>query len=329
MMSMSFDKNVGGYLSTAFNEGHVVHAYIVVGERQYLPSLLKECAIVTMCINHVGDDCEACKKVVDGAHQDVIRLPLDTSKTRLSVADMSYLVEESYKRPVDDSSSQRVFLVDASNSTSGVGCELWQNKLLKTLEEPTPNVYIFIGVTDAEALLPTVRSRCQVLKQTKLTVEQVREKLLEKSFNLTSCEMAAAMSGGSVNTGERILANPGIFEAYNTAIKIATEMTSTKNALKFASVILANKEYITDCLGFLTTILRESIVYRLEPSLCLLPHLQDTIDLICSYYTLQACELCIEKINLAKKRLDDNGNVTVVVDQLLNTLLEIRYRCRK
>ena len=75
--------------------------------------------------------------------------------------------------------------------------------------------------------------------------------------------------------------------------------------------------------------MRESIVYRLEPSLCILPCLHDTIDQICAYYTLAACEICIEKINLAKKRLDDNGNVTVVIDQLLNTLLEIRYRCRK
>ena len=328
MISTSFDKNVGVYLSTAFREGHAVHAYIVVGERQYLPSLLNECAIVTMCLNHVGDNCEACKKVKDASHQDVIRLPLDMSKARLTVADMSYLVEESYKRPVDDS-EQRVFLVDASNSTSGVGSELWQNKLLKTLEEPTPNVYIFIGVTDAEALLPTVRSRCQILKQTKLSVEQVRDELLQKSFNLTSCEMAAAMSGGSVNTGERILANPDVFEAYNTAIRIATEMTSTKNALKYASQILNNKEYVNDCLGLLVALFRESIVLRLQPDLCLLPHLKDTIDQICSYYTLAACEICIEKINLAKKRLDDNGNVTVVVDQLLNTLLEIRYRCRK
>ena len=327
-MMSTFDRNVGQHLATAFKEGHAVHAYIVVGEKQYLQSLLKECAIVTMCENHIGDDCESCKKVYDFSHQDVIRLPLDQTKTRLSVADMAYLVEESYKRPVDVS-AQRVFLVDASNSTSGVGSELWQNKLLKTLEEPVENVYIFVGVTDAEALLPTVRSRCQILKQTKLTFEEVRQALLEKSFNLTSCEMAAAMSGGSVNTGERILNNPAIFDAYNCAIRIATEMTSTKNALRYASEMLSNRDYVYDCLGFLTTLLRESIVYRLEPSLCMLPHLKDTIDQICSYYTLTACELCIEKINSAKKRLDDNGNVTVVVDQLLNTILEIRYRCRK
>ena len=323
-----FDKNVGQYLVGAFKEVRAAHAYIVVGEKQYLPNLLRECAIVTMCYSHAGDDCEACKKVVEGTHQDVMYLPLDTQKNRLTVADMSYLVEESYKRPVDNS-EQRVFLVDASSSLAGVGSELWQNKLLKTLEEPAENVYIFVGVTDSEGLLPTVRSRCQILKQVKLTVNEVKEALLKKSFNLASCEMAAAMSGGSIQTGERLLNNPAVFEAYKTAERIAVEMTSTKNALRFASEILSNKEYVYDCLGFLTVLLRESIVYRLAPELVLLPHLKNTIDQICANYTLAAAEVCIEKINAAKKRLDDNGNVTVVIDQLLNGILEIRYRCRK
>lgn len=324
----TFDVNIGGYLQTAFREGHAVHAYVIVGEKQHLAHLLSECALVTMCFNHVGDDCEACKKVTEGAHQDVISLPLDKQKNRLTVADMSYLVEESFKRPVDNS-AQRVFLVDASNSLTGVGSELWQNKLLKTLEEPTENVYIFVGVTDAEGLLPTVRSRCQILKQTKFTVDQVREALVRKGFDRSFCEMAAAMSGGSVQTGERLLGNPAVFQAYRTATDIAVNMSSTKNALKYASAILGNKDYIYDCLGYLTVLLRESIVYRLQPQLCLLPSSQNTIDKICANYTLAACEGCIEKINQAKKKLDDGGNVTVVVDQLLNVLLEMKYRCRK
>lgn len=322
------DKNVGQYLADAFATGHAVHAYVVVGEKQHIKSLLKQCALVTMCHNHKGDDCEACKKVELGEHLDVINLPLDAVKNKLTVADIAYLVEESYRRPVDNS-EQRVFCIDATNSVSGIGCELWQNKLLKTLEEPIDGVYIFVGVTDADALLPTVRSRCQIIKQTKLDVGEVKQELLRKSFDITSCEIAAAMSGGSVDAGERILANRSVFEAYRLAMSIATEMTSTKVALKYASELLAHREVAVDCLGFLAVLMRESIVYRLAPQLCLLSRLHDTIDKICANYTLQAAEGCIEQINNAKKRLDDGANVSVVVDQLLNTILETRYLCRR
>ena len=325
---MTFDVNVGQYLMRAFAEHRAVHAYIVVGEKQYLPQLLTECAIVAMCDKHTFDGCDTCKKVADLAHQDVMRLPQDSVKNRLTVADIAYLVEESNKRPVDDSSSARVFLIDASSSLSGVGSELWQNKLLKTLEEPTDNVYIFVGVTDVEGLLPTVRSRCQVLKQTVLTVAEVRDALVAKGFETSACEMAAAMSGGSVQTGERLLNNQAVFAAYQTAISVAEQMTSTKNALRFAAAILSNRETVSDCLGFLTVLLRESIVYRLAPSLILLPKLKNTTKAICANYTLDAAEGCIELINAAKLRLDAGGNVTVVVDALLNSILEMRYQCR-
>lgn len=325
---IALDENVGAYLSSAFARGLAAHAYIVVGEKQHVKSLLLQCALVTMCRSHTGDDCDVCKKVVAGEHLDVINLPLDTVKNKLTVADVSYLVEESYRRPVDNS-EQRVFCVDATNSVSGVGCELWQNKLLKTLEEPIEGVYIFIGVTDAEALLPTVRSRCQLLKQTKLSAGEVKQALLRNSFDMTSCEMAAAMSGGSVQRGEQILANRAIFEAYRLAVEIATEMTSSKVALKYAAALLASKDTVYDCLGFLMVLLRESLTLRLAPELCLLPHLQDTIDKICASYTLQAAEECIVKINMAKKQLDDGANITVTVDKLLNTILETRYLCRK
>ena len=326
---MTFDVNVGQYLQRAFADNRAAHAYIVVGEKQYLPQLLNECAVVAMCNQHTFDGCEVCKKVADGTHQDVIRLPLDTQKNRLTVADITYLVEESYKRHVDDSSSARVFLVDASNSVSYVGCELWQNKLLKTLEEPTENVYIFVGVTDVEGLLPTVRSRCQVLRQTVLTVAEVRDALVAKGYELGAAEMAAAMSGGSVQTGERLIANQAVFAAYQTALSVAVEMTSTKNALRFASAILSNKECVADCLGFLTVLLRESVVYRLAPQLCLLPKMKNTTKAICANYTLDAAEGCIELINQAKRKLDNGGNVTVVVDALLNSILEMRYQCRR
>lgn len=325
---MILDQNVGGYLADAFAAGRAAHAYIVVGEGQYIPKLLKECALVTMCRDHVGDDCETCKKVLADEHADVIRLPLDAQKNRLAVADIAYLVEESFRRPVDNG-DQRVFLLDASNSVSGVGCELWQNKLLKTLEEPIEGVYIFVGVTDAEALLSTVRSRCQIVRQTVLSVGDVKQALLRNNFDLTSCEIAAAMAGGSVQMGQNILANPDLFDVYRTAMGILTEMTSTKVALKYAAAVLAKREFIGDCLAFLTVLLRESIVYRLAPELCLLPHLRNTIDQICANYTLQAAEVCIEKINEAKYRLDGMLNATVVIDGLLTSILETKHICRR
>lgn len=325
---MSLDNNVGGYLQRAFATDSAVHAYIVACQKQNVTALLSECAQVVLCPNHSQDGCETCNKVTSNQHQDVICLPTDTSKNKITVADISLLVDESYKRPVDLSSTARVFLIDATNSVSGVSAEVWQNKLLKTLEEPTAGVYIFIGVTDVEALLPTVRSRCQLLKQSQVSTIEVVRQLHEKGYDMRTCQMFSVLCGGNVATAERMIASGGVYKAYNVAIDVCTNMTSTKTALKFVSDITSCNENVADCLAFWCALLRESIVYRLSPQLCLLSELKAEVESICNSYTIPAVEACIVKLNDAKSNLDQGFGVNVIIDNLVNDILEVRYRCR-
>ncbi len=324
---MTSKNGVTEFLRDAFAQGRAAHAYIVVAEKQRLADLLKKCAKICMCRTHTAaDGCEDCKKVQLNLHQDVWKFPSDEQKARITVADMTTLVEESYKRPIDGG-DVRVFLVDASSSVAGIGAEVWQNKLLKTLEEPNENVYVFIGVTDAESLLPTVRSRCQVLRQSALTPQEVASALGKRGYQKKYCEIASSVCNDE-ETAESVLNNASIMKAFQNALDWTTEMTSTKNALRFVSPVLADKDSVSWFLKFLTVLLRESVVFRLTDSLSLLPSLAEDVEKICKNYSLQAAEVCIEKVNSAKKRLDDGGNVAVVLDQLASCMLEVKYRCR-
>ncbi len=324
---MIFDQNIGEFLVGAFASSHTSHAYVVVGEKQQLPQLLKQCAAVCMCLSHTGKDgCENCRKVENGLHQDVLCFPRE-NRSRLNVADIQTLVDETYKRPVDDGDC-RVFLINAADSVVGTGSEIWQNKLLKTLEEPTENNFIFIGVCDVESLLPTVRSRCQVVRQSKFSAQQVCAEMVKQGFEKPLCEVAAAVSGGSVERAEAVFANPAILRAFDNAENMLQNMNSTKNALPFVSAVLAEKDTISWFLNFCVLLLRESIAYRLADDLCLLPSHAKTVQNVCKNYSLQAAEVSIEKICAAAKRLDEGGNVAVVLDNLVNVVLEVKYRCR-
>lgn len=324
---MSAQSTVRKTLFELFSKNKAGHGYIIVGEKKRLENLLYDCALVAMCDKLGCEKCDVCKKVLSRKHQDVILLPQDRTKNKLSVADIGYLVDESYKRPVDSGKS-RVFLLDASDSVSGVAAEAWQNKLLKTLEEPLAGVYIFIGVTDAEALLPTVRSRCQVIKEDTLCEQTIASKLAETGFDSKSCQIAAVLCGGSLAAAERIVVNRQVYSAAEVALDTAKNLASTKNALKFASAMLSVKENLADCLNFYVRLLAESIYYRLAPSLCVLPALKADVQRICANYSLQAAEVCIELICKAKKDLDDGSNAVQTVDRLLASILEVKYRCR-
>ena len=324
---MSAPSGVRRALADLFSKGKASHGYIVVGEKNRIVDLLYDCALVAMCGNFGCEKCETCNKVLRREHQDVVSLPQDKTKNKLTVADMSYLVDESYKRPVDSGSS-RVFLLDATDSVTGPAAEVWQNKLLKTLEEPLAGVYLFIGVTDAESLLPTVRSRCQVLSEDVLSASDIAAKLSSTGFDARSCQIAAALSAGSYASAEQIVANRQVFVATDVALDVAKNMSSTKNALKYASAMLSVKDNLADCLNFYVRLLAESVYFRLAPSLCVLPALKSDVRQICANYSLPAAEAAIELICKAKKDLDDGVNAAQTIDKLLASVLEVKYRCR-
>ncbi len=55
------------------------------------------------------------------------------------------------------------------------------NALLKTLEEPAPQVIILLTADSPENLLPTIVSRCEVLRLRPISLEQVSQGLQDRS----------------------------------------------------------------------------------------------------------------------------------------------------
>lgn len=71
------------------------------------------------------------------------------------------------------------------------------NALLKTLEEPPPKVKIFVTAQDAESLLPTIVSRCELIHLRPLPFEEVTQGLTNQ-WNIASeqAQMLAHVSNG-------------------------------------------------------------------------------------------------------------------------------------
>jgi DNA polymerase III subunit delta' len=82
------------------------------------------------------------------------------------------------------------------------------NKLLKTFEEPPENTLIFIFAERYELLLPTVRSRAQLVKIDKLPDEAIIETLTaRKNAEANLAHDIALIAGGNWNLAEEIYDN--------------------------------------------------------------------------------------------------------------------------
>jgi DNA polymerase-3 subunit delta' len=137
-------------------------------------------------------ECPSCRRIARGIHPDVIVVEPEESGT-IKTDQVRSIIDASNYRPFEG--RRRVVIVDEADSLVPPA----QNALLKTLEEP-PSASVFVLVSSmADALLPTVRSRCRPLRLGELTAVEVAEILVrDHEYSESDARAAAAEAGGSV-----------------------------------------------------------------------------------------------------------------------------------
>lgn len=84
-----------------------------------------------------------------------------------------------------------------------------QNALLKTLEEAPPRVILLLTATTAEDVLPTIASRCEVLRLRPMPVETLAENLMRDSqLPSNPARIIAHISGGRVGLAKLLASSP-------------------------------------------------------------------------------------------------------------------------
>lgn len=92
------------------------------------------------------------------------------------------------------------------------------NALLKTLEEPPPQVILILTASQADVLLPTIVSRCQVLNLRPLPWHVVRSALLARGVPADQAESLAHLCGGRLGWALRAAADPELLARRSQAL---------------------------------------------------------------------------------------------------------------
>ena len=147
--------------------------------------------------------CPTCAQVLAGTHPDVVvvRKPADKNyiPLELLIGDKEHRMREGLCHDISlkpYSGRRKVAVIDDADYLNQEGA----NALLKTLEEPPPKSLLILIGTSEQRQLPTIRSRCQVVRFSPLPESDVADLLL--STGACSDEglarKAAALSGGSL-----------------------------------------------------------------------------------------------------------------------------------
>ena len=171
--------------------------------------------------------CPSCAQVSAGTHPDldVVAKPDDKAfiPLELLIGEREHRRREGLCHNIGLKpymGGRKIAVIDDADYLNAEGA----NALLKTLEEPPPrSVLILIGTTPAKQL-PTIRSRCQLVRFRPLPIEVVAELLVSKGLVADPAEARrlAQYSEGSVQRALE-LADPELWSFRNTLYERLSE----------------------------------------------------------------------------------------------------------
>lgn len=120
-----------------------------------------------------------------------------------------------------------------------------QNALLKTIEEPSKGTYLFLVAGSVATVLPTIISRCFILKFGFLRDEEVLQAIEENGPRESSLSLIAEAAGGSMANAV-LLQDEGVLEGIKNAMadireQIRTGFSAMENISRIEKKIGAEK----------------------------------------------------------------------------------------
>ena len=162
-------------LKQAVEQDKISHAYLFSGPRGTgKTSVAKIFAKAMNCPNQVGgepcNNCYICQAVTDGSLEDVIEMDAASNN---GVDEIRDIRDKSTYAP--SIAQYKVYIIDEVHMLSTGAF----NALLKTLEEPTPNVVFILATTELHKIPATILSRVQRFEFKSIKTKDIRDHIFQ------------------------------------------------------------------------------------------------------------------------------------------------------
>ena len=234
-------------LKQAVEQDKISHAYLFSGPRGTgKTSVAKIFAKAMNCPNQVGgepcNNCYICQAVTEGSLEDVIEMDAASNN---GVDEIRDIRDKSTYAP--SIAQYKVYIIDEVHMLSTGAF----NALLKTLEEPTPNVVFILATTELHKIPATILSRVQRFEFKSIKTQDIRDhifQILEKEgidYETEAVEIIARRAEGGMRDALSILDQAlSLTQEARLTTAVSEEITGTisLSALDHYVAALAQKD---------------------------------------------------------------------------------------
>lgn len=318
-------KKITQALQRSLLEGNMFHAYIFEGTEGIGKKFTAyNFAKAILCHENKASchDCSSCKKMEHGNHPDYYLIEPDGNSIKDS--QITGVQDIMSKKPYE--SKNTVIIIDKAETMTVRA----QNRFLKTLEEPCGDSIVILLTTNANSMLPTITSRCMIMKFKPVHRKKISNFLIQKhGLKIEDTLVPVAFSNGNIGRAEKLYQSESFKENRMKSIEIAKQLSdiNTENFYCIVDAIEELKEISLEVFDMLQFWYRDIILLSMKVQQDLVMN-EDYIDVLIK----EADEIGHERatkiiylIEETKKDIKMNFNYNLVIKNMLLKIQEVRY----
>jgi len=243
-------------LQAAVRSGRIAPAYLFTGIEGTGKFTAAVAFAKALNCREQADDfcavCAACRKIDKRLHPDCFFIEPD--KNVIRIEQVREMQKKIIFKPLEG--NKKVVIIDQAERLNLHAA----NCLLKTLEEPPDDTVLILVANTGAPLLPTIRSRCQIIRFAPLSTAVIRTILRDKERG-TDIDFIAALSQGSVKRALALL-ETGFLAKRREIVRLLVAGSSGFGAplLQLAKLASDDQQHIPHILEFLQTWYRDLFV---------------------------------------------------------------------
>jgi DNA polymerase-3 subunit delta' len=175
--------------------------------------------------------CSTCLRILRRRHPDVHHIVPEGPLIPVDVI-RETVVPEAARSPFE--ATRKVFIIEEADRMNPQA----QNALLKTLEEPQPDTTFILISEHEEELLPTIHSRCVVMRLEPIARDQLIRLLTADGASAEDAEVAARSSDGDLEAARGIAFDDDPQRRRKRWLDVPRRLTTPTDALDAAAEVL-------------------------------------------------------------------------------------------